>query len=369
MRNFLLLLICFITVTACNIRKAVNPTAREKYERNFKGPAHILQSWQQAHQEAFQNHHPITLPITFTARLHDTVATVLSYQFAVSTGQQLILEINKQYDSTEFFIELYKLPKAGQQKPDLINTITGTDTRMAIPITQPDSLLLIVQPAISNQSLFRLRIYSQPAYLFPVAGKGNAAVSSFWGAGRDGGSRRHEGIDIIAPRGTPLLAVSDGRITNTGNRGLGGKQVWLRENVYNKSVYYAHLDSIMVQDGQIVKKGDTLGLVGNTGNAITTVPHLHFGVYGNGGAVDPYLFVKQLPVPAFGDTLLTKKVTINKNNSEVKKGPGTAYSTLQLIPKNDTVNVLAQTGNWYFIQHSLYKGFINLSNTREIKNK
>ncbi len=94
----------------------------------------------------------------------------------------------------------------------------------------------------------------------------------------DGGNRNHEGVDIFAAKGTPVVAVANGFVTRTGNQGLGGKQVWLRDSSSGNAYYYAHLDSILTESGKQVRINDTLGFVGNTGNAAGGSPHLHFGI-------------------------------------------------------------------------------------------
>jgi hypothetical protein len=81
-------------------------------------------------------------------------------------------------------------------------------------------------------------------------------------------------------------------VRSTRPNELGGIVVWLSDARRGQSLYYAHLDGIVVQEGQSVRLGDTLGFVGNTGNARTTPPHLHFGIYRRGeGPVDPWPFV------------------------------------------------------------------------------
>ncbi|HYC28364.1 MAG TPA: M23 family metallopeptidase, partial [Chitinophagaceae bacterium] len=114
--------------------------------------------------------------------------------------------------------------------------------------------------------------------VFPVAGK-KSNIGSFWGDDRDGGKRKHRGIDIFARKGTPVVAISDGIIISKGNTPRGGKVLWLRTMDYPLVAYYAHLDKQSVKEGQYVKKGQVLGTVGNTGNARTTPSHLHFGIY------------------------------------------------------------------------------------------
>jgi murein DD-endopeptidase MepM/ murein hydrolase activator NlpD len=79
-----------------------------------------------------------------------------------------------------------------------------------------------------------------------VQGHNDAAVGSFWGGNRDGGARRHEGIDIFAPRGTPAIAATAGYITRTGETPLGGRVVWLVDAARGDHLYYAHLDKQLV---------------------------------------------------------------------------------------------------------------------------
>jgi murein DD-endopeptidase MepM/ murein hydrolase activator NlpD len=132
----------------------------------------------------------------------------------------------------------------------------------------------------------------EASLLFPVQGLTGRAVQSGFGAARDRGRRRHEGIDIFAARGTPVVAAADGWVTRQTSNRLGGNVVWLWAPSVRASLYYAHLDSQAVQPGERVEAGDVLGYVGNTGNARGTAPHLHFGVYATlEGAVDPYPFV------------------------------------------------------------------------------
>ena len=130
--------------------------------------------------------------------------------------------------------------------------------------------------------------------VYPVAGK-KSFIGSYWGAVREGGKRKHEGIDIFARKGTPVVAVADGFVVEAGSTPRGGKTVWLRSGNNDFYFYYAHLHQQFVKSGQYVKKGDHLGTVGNTGNAKLTPPHLHFGIYSYTGAVNPLPYVKNLP--------------------------------------------------------------------------
>ena len=113
----------------------------------------------------------------------------------------------------------------------------------------------------------------------PVAGVTADQLSDNFGAGRSGG-RSHAGLDIFAPRGTPVVAAVGGTV-HAGSFGddghAGGLRVWV-EGDDGRAYYYAHLDSIGVQPGQRVSAGTQLGTVGTSGNAEGTPPHLHFSV-------------------------------------------------------------------------------------------
>ena len=112
----------------------------------------------------------------------------------------------------------------------------------------------------------------------PVEGVSVASVTDTWGAPR-GGGRSHEGQDIFAPRGTPVYSATPGYIYRVGTSTLGGKVVWVM-GAGGRRYYYAHLDSWAdIEEGQAVTVDTLLGYIGNTGNATTTPPHLHFGIY------------------------------------------------------------------------------------------
>ena len=118
--------------------------------------------------------------------------------------------------------------------------------------------------------------------------KGSVRIGQGWGAPRDGGRRRHQGIDLLAPAGTPLVAVTSGHITRLSNldRGRGGISLWLRDR-RGTAYYYAHNQHNLVRLGQRVRAGQLLARVGATGNAKGGPPHLHFQIHPNGGPPVP----------------------------------------------------------------------------------
>ncbi|WP_412069348.1 M23 family metallopeptidase [Rubrivirga sp. IMCC43871] len=143
------------------------------------------------------------------------------------------------------------------------------------------------------------RSFSADRLLVPVEGMAPDDLDDTFTARRSGG-RTHRAIDIMAPRGTPVLAISDGEIVRIHTNRLGGKVVYLRSYGGDYDFYYAHLDSYApgLEVGQTVRQGDVLGTVGNTGNARSTPPHLHFQVLrrsgrGRGTPVNPYRLLEQ----------------------------------------------------------------------------
>ena len=158
------------------------------------------------------------------------------------------------------------------------------------------------------------------SFVFPVASK-RSFVGSFWGAVRDGGRRKHEGIDIFAKKGTPVVAISDGIIVSRGTTPRGGKVLWLRSTSHAVTAYYAHLDQHKVKSGQFVRKGQVIGTVGNTGNAKYTPSHLHFGIYKFTGAVNPLPYVKNSKKIVVPPAPRKAQPSLAKNNSTRKIEP------------------------------------------------
>ena len=112
-------------------------------------------------------------------------------------------------------------------------------------------------------------------------------IADTWQAPR-GVNRKHNGQDIFAPKGTPVYSASAGYIIDIGENELGGKTVWVI-GAGGRVYYYAHLDaySEKIAEGDEVSPDTVLGYVGNSGNAATTPPHLHFGVYTPSGPINP----------------------------------------------------------------------------------
>jgi murein DD-endopeptidase MepM/ murein hydrolase activator NlpD len=140
-------------------------------------------------------------------------------------------------------------------------TVTRTESGTA-PAAQDGPVLLAQRPLV-----------------VPVAGVRPEALVDTYEQGRVG--HRHEAIDIAAPRGTPVLAVDDGRAVKLFTSVPGGLTVYQFDPAGQLAYYYAHLDRYApgLKEGMPLRRGDVIGYVGSTGNASPDAPHLHFAVF------------------------------------------------------------------------------------------
>lgn len=115
------------------------------------------------------------------------------------------------------------------------------------------------------------------------------SIYADFGDPRDGGARTHEGQDIIAPRGTPIASPTEAVVTRTSNGSSSGLTVTTR-NPGGETFIYMHLDRIAegIKSGTVLKPGDILGFVGDSGNAKGGVTHLHFEIREGRKATDPF---------------------------------------------------------------------------------
>lgn len=120
-----------------------------------------------------------------------------------------------------------------------------------------------------------------------------------------GGTRIHEALDIMAPRGREVVAVDDGKIAKLFNSKQGGLTVYQFDTAERLTYYYAHLDRYAegITDGKLLKRGELVGYVGSTGNANPDAPHLHFAVFElgpekrwwEGKPINPYPLLRGVP--------------------------------------------------------------------------
>lgn len=192
---------------------------------------------------------------------------------------------------------------------DALGKKEPTEENLAEIIEQkyPNKSALIL--AIADSYAWEGAIFSE-AYMFPFPKhlRSKVSYSNSWGDPRSfGGKRKHEGIDLFAPKGTPIISIANGKIVRKGWNQLGGWTITIQDDKYPQFFYYyAHLDKYAdgLEEGMKVTKAQVLGFVGDSGyGPMGTTgkfpPHLHLGIYVREGytalqrkAVNPYLFLK-----------------------------------------------------------------------------
>lgn len=164
----------------------------------------------------------------------------------------------------------------------------------AIPMAPVASVVPVKGPAPAA------KIATPPALLMPVAGYDVKNLRDNFDETR-GGMRKHEALDIMAPKGTPVVAVDDGVVTKLFRSIAGGITIYQYDRSGTLVYYYAHLDRYAdgLKEGQVLKRGDVIGYVGTTGNAPANAPHLHFTIFElgpekkwwRGKAVNPFPYL------------------------------------------------------------------------------
>lgn len=274
------------------------------------------------------------------------------FRMAVQGGQQIYIQLHQsEPEKGTLFAELFKTG-ADEWRHLQSLPVDGTPVRPS-PDEGDCEYLVLLQPALNQSINYQFSFSVGGSLSFPVEGKDQRAIWSFFGDPRDGGRRVHQGVDIFANRGTPVYAVTEGRV-RTNQTPRGGRVVWLQDAHRNRRYYYAHLDEIHVDSGQQVAAGDLIGTVGNTGNAVTTPPHLHFGTYIRfGGPVDPLPYIQPQPrsvtLPDLTDPALgTLRVTAS--TLRLRGGPSTRAVILNQLPGGGLVRAVASLGDWYRVE-------------------
>lgn len=248
------------------------------------------------------------------------------------------------------FMELWKIDTSNNER----DFIAQADSTLHIQHEVEDDglYLLRLQPELLSSMEYTLILTTQPSLAFPVIESGKPVLISFWNDRRDEG-RNHQGVDISAPFRTPAISAADGHVRSVTENRLGGKVVFMRPEGKNYTLYYAHLDSQIVSSGQDVKLGDTIGLIGNTGNAINTPPHLHFGIYTRGGAVDPLPFIDNRTVPVTEITAprsnLYKWMRSNRK-TKIHTLPRADADTVLSLQQGAAIKIVSATADWYRVE-------------------
>ena len=250
--------------------------------------------WIRAADAALATPSTVALPYREEGFIPAEAPTAIGLRMALQRGQ--VLTVRTRFDasdSTLVFLDLFRVPdESGEPLRPLVRVDSLPDGMVYEPYRDGEYVLRL-QPELLRGGRYQVVLSLDPSLSFPVEGLDPRSIGSSFGAPRDGGARDHHGVDIFAPRGTPVLAASEGVVTRVEETRRGGRVIWVSDERRGQRLYYAHLDRQLVTPGRHLRPGDTIGLVGNTGNARTTPPHLHFGVY----ARNQYVRGPQDPIP------------------------------------------------------------------------
>ncbi len=332
-----------------------NPGPREAYLRAFANTSlensALYRQWLEASTQALDDTLEIQTPHQEIVYFEASEPDAVGYRFTLEQGQKLQFVKHVKPENISVFVDLFRPGMDSISNVELLGELEmGRDTFLYEAFREGEYVIRI-QPELLVDCAVTVSFTVLPVYDFPVEGGDNWDIGSFFGDPRDGGRRKHKGVDVFARRGTPVVAISEGVVSRVREGGLGGKTVWVRDHERSINQYYAHLDTQMVERGQHIKPGDILGLVGNTGNARTTPPHLHFGLYVRSqGAVDPQPYISRTP------TLRNEVVsTIQKNESRrsrtytttLYEGPDRKSAAIRTLPPHQYFKIVSESGSYY----------------------
>ena len=305
----------------------------------------------------------ISLPYSETGYLAAEKANAVGLRFHAKRGEKLKIALTKKpIENFAVYLDLWRLSASSDKPPELVLAADTINLSLEHTVGEDSVFIVRIQPELLKEGEYALTITAGPSLAFPVSPKVKPYIGSYFGAGRDRGERKHEGIDIFAPAHSPAVAAAEGVVTNVGENTLGGKVIFMRPDKSSFNLYYAHLDSQIAVEGQRVKTGDILGLTGNTGNARFTPSHLHFGIYTTSGAIDPLYFVKpaneQLPKLSVAINNLNKLMRSEKN-AKLYSDESLRSSNYLSLAENTLIQPEAATGSFYrVILPDGKKGFI-----------
>ena len=297
---------------------------------------------------------PVELPLRETGYLPPGEPAARAWRFSLAEGRRLVIDVETvAADPFRVYLDLFEL-RGEPPEPRLVASAEEGVVQLAFEPDRDGTFVLRLQPELLRGGRFTIIEKTMASLTFPIEGREGRSLARSFGDPRSGGGREHEGIDIFAPRGTRVVAAAEGRVSSAGTNNLGGNVVWIRTS-RGQTHYYAHLDEQFVGAGAHVREGEPIGTVGNTGNARTTAPHLHFGVYRRGsGAVDPFPFVfagdaGPAPVTADTDALGTWR-RVSGSILRLRAAPALTAPIVRDLPQHTVVRIDGAVRDWYRVQ-------------------
>lgn len=307
--------------------------------------------WQAAADAALRAPVDVTLPYRERGAFDARQAQAFGYRFEVLRGQRVEVALRMDAAVPTVFLEVFRAAE-GDGSMAAVASADPVTRRLAFEPTSDGIYLLRLQPELLRGGSFDLQVGIAASLSFPVQDHGVGDIQSSFGAARDAGRRSHHGVDIFAPRGTPVVAATRAFVRRVREQDLGGKVVWLHDQERGLHLYYAHLDAQLVEAGTWVNPGEVVGLVGNTGNARTTPPHLHFGIYAQGeGPVDPDPFLRpprrRSTSIAVDLSLIGELAESEPDAAALRHRPDPRADALVTLPSGTALRVWAAAGDFY----------------------
>ena len=308
-------------------------------------------SWEDASRRALRSGLRITPSFRERVAFQGGAAQAVAYRFTLARGQSLRVQLAPVAGTATVFADMFQFVGGDMFRPVHWAEKSARSGRF---VARADGeYVLRVQPRIGARGTVDVSVLSEASLVFPVEGADHSAIGSVIGDPRDNGARAHEGVDIFAPRGTPVVAVADGRIEESRNTPTGGLVIWQADAASSLIYYYAHLDELIAREGMYVRAGDVIGRVGNTGNARGTRPHLHFAVYRPGTVpVDPVPMLAARhagPAPGLGPVDgrgLGTLTRVNDDGVRLRRSPSFAGAVIGELSTGTPLRVIGATGAW-----------------------
>lgn len=354
--NLFLIACCTLLLSACktgpvNLFKTASPHDIYLRKLNASGldKTAMGRAWMDTSTQVLRSAVAIKLPYKESGYFAAERVPAASYRFTVVQGQKVNIQLTKIPEKNfMIYMDLWEVQEDTNTK--LIASADTTGASLSFEGRDDRSYLLRLQPELLRSGSYTLQITTGPSLSFPVKTSGRPRIESLFGVGRDANTRRHEGIDIFDNFHTPVIAAANGTVTRVSENKLGGLVVMMRPEGKDYTLYYAHLDKQLATEGQQVFVGDTLGLMGKTGNAATTPPHLHFGIYASHGAVNPLPYVNPavlVPPPVQAPLTNLNAIVRSKAKAVLYERDEPASKALAILPAETVLHIEAAVSNWY----------------------
>jgi murein DD-endopeptidase MepM/ murein hydrolase activator NlpD len=338
---------CAAGERTATLRPTAVRSARDVHAAAARAHPATLQRWEEASRRALRSGLHITP--SFRERIVlDRDVQAVAYRLTLVRGQSLRVRVAPAAGVPAAFTDMFHHVGSDLFRPvHWARESPGSSTFVA---RAAGDYVLRIQPPIGATGIYDVTVSSDASLVFPVAGADRSAIGGVFGDPRDGGARAHEGVDIFAPYGTAVVAAADGRIQQARNTPTGGLVIWQADAASALTYYYAHLAELLVRDGTVVRAGDVIGRVGNTGNARGTPPHLHFAIYRPGTIpIDPVPLLAARVVrhdAVIHGRFLGERTRVNETGVQLRRSPSHAGAIITELSPAMTLRVVGDSGDW-----------------------